>query len=238
MAWFKVDDGFYSHPKVLSIPREARALALGTWIVAGTWSADKLTDGKIPAHMVVELGGSVEGAESLVKVRLWSKTRTGYLFVNWRQFQPTRAEVDARRQGERDRKAAYRAASQQPRGSVPHVSQGDNDGFQTPRTRTRTRPVPVAKATSETKRGSRIPPDFVIDDLARQWAKSNAPAIDVDAELDKFRDYWAAAAGAKGVKLDWSATWRNWMRNAQKFAVERGWTPQREVPQGQEWLNR
>jgi hypothetical protein len=34
------------------------------------------------------------------------------------------------------------------------------------------------------------------------------------AELEKFRDYWAAQPGQKGVKTDWPATWRNWCRRA------------------------
>lgn len=33
-------------------------------------------------------------------------------------------------------------------------------------------------------------------------------------ELLKFRDYWTARSGAGAVKLDWDATWRNWIRNA------------------------
>jgi len=31
-------------------------------------------------------------------------------------------------------------------------------------------------------------------------------------ELEKFSDYWRAVPGAKGRKLDWSATYRNWIR--------------------------
>lgn len=34
------------------------------------------------------------------------------------------------------------------------------------------------------------------------------------AELEKFRDYWAAQPGQKGVKTDWPATWRNWVRRS------------------------
>jgi len=30
---------------------------------------------------------------------------------------------------------------------------------------------------------------------------------------DQFKDYWIAQPGQKGVKLDWEATWRNWVRN-------------------------
>ncbi|MGR9087307.1 MAG: hypothetical protein ACU841_09570 [Gammaproteobacteria bacterium] len=29
----------------------------------------------------------------------------------------------------------------------------------------------------------------------------------------RFRDYWIAQPGAKGRKLDWQATWRNWVRS-------------------------
>ena len=71
MSWFKVDDGFYSHPKVLAIPRPMRPVAIGTWLLTGTWSATQLTDGRVPAHMLDELGASPEGAEMLVAVRLW-----------------------------------------------------------------------------------------------------------------------------------------------------------------------
>lgn len=34
------------------------------------------------------------------------------------------------------------------------------------------------------------------------------------AELEKFTDYWRAVPGAKGRKLDWPATFRNWIRRA------------------------
>lgn len=39
--------------------------------------------------------------------------------------------------------------------------------------------------------------------------------------LEEFEDHWLATAGAKGVKLDWLATWRTWCRNKIKFDGER-----------------
>lgn len=36
----------------------------------------------------------------------------------------------------------------------------------------------------------------------------------IGKEHDKFMDYWRAKAGAGGVKLDWNATFRNWLRKA------------------------
>ena len=39
-------------------------------------------------------------------------------------------------------------------------------------------------------------------------------ALDLRREHSRFVDYWTAAPGQRGVKLDWNATWRNWTRKA------------------------
>ncbi len=44
------------------------------------------------------------------------------------------------------------------------------------------------------------------------WARENAPGIDHRAVTERFVDYWRGMSGAKGVKLDWVATWWNWLR--------------------------
>ena len=63
------------------------------------------------------------------------------------------------------------------------------------------------------KRGTRIPEDFAIDDDMRKWlADSNLTHLDAQAITVEFVDYWVGVAGVKGVKLDWVATWRNWIR--------------------------
>ena len=46
----------------------------------------------------------------------------------------------------------------------------------------------------------------------RAWARSTCPDVNVDLAWAKFCDYWAGTPGAKGRKLDWLATWRNWVR--------------------------
>lgn len=50
----------------------------------------------------------------------------------------------------------------------------------------------------------------------RAWfaAEKLAAAIDGRIEHEKFCDYFAGAPGVKGQKVDWPATWRNWMRTA------------------------
>lgn len=60
---------------------------------------------------------------------------------------------------------------------------------------------------------SRLPQDWQPSELDVQFCKTTRPDLNHADIADAFRDYWIAVAGAKGRKLDWSATWRNWVRN-------------------------
>ena len=69
------------------------------------------------------------------------------------------------------------------------------------------------KPIKENKRGSRLPQDWFLSKSMGDWATQERPDLDVRQVAEQFKDYWAAQAGQKGVKLDWDATWRNWVRN-------------------------
>ena len=46
----------------------------------------------------------------------------------------------------------------------------------------------------------------------REWARQERPDLDPIRTWDLFSDYWRAKPGKDGVKTDWLATWRNWVR--------------------------
>jgi hypothetical protein len=100
MPWFKVDDTFAYHAKVLA----AGNAAIGLWVRAGAWSSQQLTDGFIPKHVVTTLGKMSE-ARRLVDVGLWVEKDGGYLFHQWSENgrQPTRVSVEAEREAARER---------------------------------------------------------------------------------------------------------------------------------------
>lgn len=80
-----------------------------------------------------------------------------------------------------------------------------------------TEPESVKRETkvSPKKRGARLNGDWVLPSEWGNWALGEGwPEQIIRAEADKFRDYWHSVAGQKGVKLDWLATWRIWMRNS------------------------
>lgn len=81
-------------------------------------------------------------------------------------------------------------------------------------------PLPTVKEKRDTKvspkkTGTRIPEDWVLPKDWGEWAVSEGyPEAGIRLEAAKFHDYWKAKSGKDATKLDWSATWRNWMRNS------------------------
>ena len=74
-----------------------------------------------------------------------------------------------------------------------------------------------AKAAPK-KRATRLPDDWVIPYKFTEWAVDQDIAReDIKIEADKFRDYWIGVGGQRGTKLNWEATWRNWIRNSKQI---------------------
>lgn len=66
---------------------------------------------------------------------------------------------------------------------------------------------------SQRSRGSRLPAEWEPSEPLKAWASKERPDLDMVVVVARFRDHWAAAPGSRGVKLDWDATFRNWVRN-------------------------
>ncbi len=72
-----------------------------------------------------------------------------------------------------------------------------------------------AKTAEKSKRATRLPEDWFLPKAWGDWAMQNGKSRrEVEEEADKFRDHWLAKAGKDASKLDWFATWRNWIRNS------------------------
>lgn len=63
-------------------------------------------------------------------------------------------------------------------------------------------------------RASRLPDEWAPPPADFLFALERLGADLAAEELAKFRDYWRGVPGAKGRKLDWPATYRNWIRKA------------------------
>lgn len=61
-----------------------------------------------------------------------------------------------------------------------------------------------------------------LEELPKEWAdfcKLERPDLKPDSIWNQFKDYWIAQGGQKGTKLDWFATWRNWVRNQKVSSI-------------------
>lgn len=78
--------------------------------------------------------------------------------------------------------------------------------------------VSKQESKRETTRGARLPDDWKPTD--QDWAIACELVGEPKAktELEKFIDHWKQQPGPKGVKLDWNAGWRNWIRRASEYA--------------------
>lgn len=63
-------------------------------------------------------------------------------------------------------------------------------------------------------RATRIPEPFMLTSEMRAYAAEKRPNIDVQEETEKFVNHFRGKAGKDATKLDWNATWRNWILNA------------------------
>ena len=220
MPWFKIDDTFAMHEKVMA----AGNPAIGLWARAGAWSMQQLTDGFVPNHVLRALGTPKE-RRKLVEVSLWEEVKGGVQFRNWVERQPTKEQVETARQAaaERQRHARERAKSQRESRRDTSVSHGPPDP---------TRPDPTPKDSVAGKPAKRA------TGMAEDWKPSEAHAllaaelgVNLNLEAHKFHD-WCAANG-KTYK-DWEAAFRNWIRNARP-------TPTTLRPPGEgpdDWMRR
>lgn len=103
MVWFKIDDTFSLHPKIL----DAGNAAVGLWVRAGAWSMQQLTDGFIPRHVAAQLGTTTQ-ARRLVDAGLWVEKPDGYAFHDWTEYQPSRIQIHANRA---DTETSHRAGA-------------------------------------------------------------------------------------------------------------------------------
>ncbi len=75
----------------------------------------------------------------------------------------------------------------------------------------------TSKKPSGRKPKTTPPENFQITDTLREWIREEMLVVDIDQETEKFLDYHRAKDSRFA---SWEAAWRNWMRNADKYAKE------------------
>ena len=190
MAWFKVDDGFWSHPKVLTMSADATSL----WVRSGAYACQHLTDGFI-AEGLLHVLGSDRAAEELVESGLWLEADGGFLFHDWDDYQETADAVKRRREQARERQRKFREERENKKNVTPNVtrdSKSDESGSsQKVSTPDPTRPDPTRPDHSSSS--------------AKPPAVAKPPREDVEQLCTRLRDH---IAGNTSKTPNITAKWR------------------------------
>jgi hypothetical protein len=188
------------------------------------------TDGFVPRSVVRQFDPKLRTVGFLVDAGLWVETadngEPGWQFHDWSDIQLTREEIA---QFRRSKAEAGRRGGR--RSGEVRRSKAEARASEAPGSKSNLEPEPEPIATDvaireprkrgTTTSGTRIPDDFTVTPEMVAWAHEHAPHVDGRAETARFVDYWRAKAGKDGLKRDWPATWRNWMRTAEERSATR-----------------
>ncbi len=66
-------------------------------------------------------------------------------------------------------------------------------------------------------KGTRLSEDWQLPEDWKNWAIAQRPDLHVLQIAEEFKDYWISKTGQGGTKLNWLATWRNWIRRQKDY---------------------
>jgi len=137
------------------------------------------------------------------------------------EVQPIDVQAERRREKDRERKRCLRNSAE----SADTPLNGSN-GFPHPSLTSLTPPKENPPKGGQ-KKGTRFfaetaPPEWI------EFCKKERPDLNAGILFAGFKDYWLAKPGKDACKLDWFATWRNWVRSQKSGNVTYGNMKQKE----------
>jgi hypothetical protein len=228
---FAVDRGIFEHPAFQREPFTQREAWL--WLVseAAFKERSKRADGKV---INLQRGQLCHSIRFMAEAWQWSKSRVDRFLTMLENRDMLRSET-----GTRTPIITICNYSEYQRVSLPERDKsGTTSGTRAGQERDKLESTENTEIPSETtslrepraerasrdpekrtpaKRAHRLPPDWWPDEALRAYARDRLPSNRAcQDETEKFKNYWAAAGGKNAAKLDWDATYRNWVLTAAK----------------------
>lgn len=126
MPWFKIDDGFHCHPKVLA----AGTPAVGLYVRCGSWAAQQASDGIVPKQ-VARMYGTPRMIKALIEAGMWHQKghdcpscpeldANSYAIHEYLDRNPSRVDIEKERKAKSERQQKWREGKKK-----QQVKQGD-----------------------------------------------------------------------------------------------------------------
>lgn len=231
----RLSTGLPQHPKTVKLIR--RLQERGSWalVCLFLWVADNRPDGNLAgmSDEDVEIAASWAGetgafVSALAEVGFLDGEAGARTVHQWSEHNPWAASRGQRIECAK-RAAAVRWERREDAVGMRSASAAHADRMRSAQKRNAlhpTQPNPTQpnrkdKSTAPPSaaprsRGTRIPESFAVTEAHREFARSkDLPSP--DEHIGEFIDYWLAKPGAGGLKLDWDATFRIWLRRARQM---------------------
>lgn len=103
MSWFRMDNDFFHHRKIIDLPKDAKLLH----VAAIAHASGNLTDGKLTAGDLRVITALVQvnakHAQTLIQAGLWDAIEGGYQIHDYLEYQQSADKVRAEREAAKNR---------------------------------------------------------------------------------------------------------------------------------------
>lgn len=216
----KLELDYADHPKIAPLSDAAFRLHIEMILYSRKYETDGIIKKRVANRMglrwdtdvLTELATNDDDSPSLIKLE-----NGDYLINGYEDVQETKAEIAERRA----KNAQNGAKGGRPRKTQSVTESLTQSGAQMKaETETETevkREGAISPPAPPKKRGTRIANDWTPSKETVEKLRQEFPHIDQKMEHRKFVDHWLAESGAKASKLDWEATYRNWIRRSAEY---------------------
>lgn len=192
----RVNDEWWSHPKILGCPLSAR----GLWITALSWSCHQRTD-HVPTSFVALVDGTDDDTSELVSRGLWHAVDGGWVIHDWSEYQE---KTVSEKRAEAGAKGGRARGSKQTGSNVDVASEANGQAGPSSPDPSLPDPSLLPSISGLTRYG--VDADAVWDHIARvnlkdRQAKGGDPVRDPEAWLRRARVKAAATYCDKAAAL-------------------------------------
>lgn len=220
----RLDLDYADHPKIGRLSDAAFRAHVEMILYARKY----MTDGIIPQRVAKRFAGEPLSellANDTANPSLIDLGDGTYRLHGFSDMNETRAEIEHRSRvnaenGRRGGLSKSRTASR-PAKRAASDSPSEDSGENIAETETETETDTPPKGGVPRKRGTRIAEPFVVTSEMREWAAGRVPLVNVNSSTERFVNHWRAKSGKDATKLDWPATWRNWLLRDQENRASR-----------------
>lgn len=235
--WIKMRTDLFTHPKIVRMSSALKADGrpalkadrlrtvgglLSVWCLFDAHSAD----GRLASYSfeaVDEHVGIPGFAQAMADVEWLAQDAEGLVLPDFDKHNGQSAKrraQDADRKREVRKESALEADGMRTREEKRREEKKKDQEQVPPASPTAAAPAvdPAEQGTAKAPRrqGTRLPDDWRPSPELIAAVREERPDVDLRTETAKFRDHWHAKAGKDATKLDWDATYRNWIRNARR----------------------